>query len=163
MVHQEQTAGRPASAARVTRILAPTDFAMGAEPALRWAATFGEAFDAEVILLHVLDLRLGALAGLPPESAAMPAVDELARIARAEAAQQMSQLAKRYPQARTLIREGSPRALILDVAASEGTDLIVMGTHGRTGLAHVFFGSVAEHVVRQSRIPVLTVRQETQS
>jgi len=45
------------------------------------------------------------------------------------------------------------------VAAEVNADLIVVGTHGRTGLAHVLFGSVAEHVVRHSRIPVLTVRE----
>jgi nucleotide-binding universal stress UspA family protein len=46
------------------------------------------------------------------------------------------------------------------VAKAEGADLIVMGTHGRTGLSHAFFGSVAEHVVRHSRVPVLTARDE---
>jgi nucleotide-binding universal stress UspA family protein len=59
-----------------------------------------------------------------------------------------------------MVREGMPRAAILDVAREVGADLIVMGTHGRTGLTHVVFGSVAEHVVRHSRIPVLTVRQQ---
>ncbi|MDP3766726.1 MAG: universal stress protein, partial [Dehalococcoidia bacterium] len=63
---------------------------------------------------------------------------------------------------RTIIREGMPRSMILDVAREVGADLIVMGTHGRTGLTHVFFGSVAEHVVRHSRIAVLTVRQRTE-
>lgn len=157
MAPWKQAAGKEV---RITRILAPTDFSPAAESALRWAAMLGEVFKAEVILLHVLDLTLGALAGLSPELAAFPAVEELAERVRAETAEQMSRLAKRYPEARTLIREGSPRPVILDVAAEERVDLIVMGTHGRTGLAHVFFGSVAEHVVRHSNIPVLTVRQE---
>jgi nucleotide-binding universal stress UspA family protein len=71
----------------------------------------------------------------------------------------MAKVAARYPQAKTRIREGSPRTGVLDTARDVGADLIVMGTHGRSGLAHIFFGSVAEHVVRQSQIPVLTVRQ----
>jgi nucleotide-binding universal stress UspA family protein len=57
-----------------------------------------------------------------------------------------------------VIREGSPRQEILSQAADLGVDLIVMGTHGRTGLAHLLFGSVAEHVVRHARVPVFTIR-----
>jgi nucleotide-binding universal stress UspA family protein len=53
------------------------------------------------------------------------------------------------------------RSAILEVAAEVEADLIVMGTHGHTGLTHLLIGSVAEHVVRHSRIPVLTVRQNS--
>ena len=64
-------------------------------------------------------------------------------------------------------RAGSERAsssrnttqTIVDTAREQGVDLIIMGTHGRTGLAHVFLGSVAEHVVRQGPCPVLVVRR----
>ncbi len=147
------------SEARVTRILLPTDFSPGAAPALRWAAALSRAFSAELILLHVLDMSIAALAGLPSQIAAMPAVNDLLERVRAETSEEMSQLTARFPRAQTIIREGSPRPVILQVASEVGADLIVMGTHGRTGLAHVFFGSVTEHVVRHSRIPVLTVRQ----
>lgn len=143
----------------IRKILAPTDFSPGAEPALRWAASLGNIYRAKVIILHALDLNLAALAGLEPGWAAVSAVDELARQARAEARAQMASLERRYPSARTMIREGSPRLVILDTAAKERANLIVMGTHGRSGLSRVFFGSVAEHVVRHSHIPVLTVRQ----
>ena len=84
-------------------------------------------------------------------------------IGHTQGTEQMRQLAARFPTARTLIKEGTPRSVILEVAADLDVDLIVMGTHGRTGLAHVFFGSVAEFVVRHSRIPVLTARQEESS
>ncbi|MBI4278332.1 MAG: universal stress protein [Armatimonadetes bacterium] len=140
-------------------ILCPTDFSPGAEPALAWASVLSRTFGAEMVILHVLDLSLGALAGLPSEMAMVPAVEQLAGRVRAEATESMSRLAARFPQARTTIREGRPRATILDAAAEVHADMIVMGTHGRTGLSHVFFGSVAEHVVRHSPIPVLTVRQ----
>ena len=144
--------------AKVKRILAPTDFSPGADNALQWAVGMCES-NAEITILHVLDLSLVGAAGLPTEMAAMPAVGQLIDRLRAEAREEMRKVAARYPQAKTLIREGSPRATILDVAREIGADLIVMGTHGRTGLAHIFFGSVAEYVVRHSRIPVLTVRQ----
>jgi len=147
-------------AVAITRILAPTDFSPGAERALRWAAALAERFGAELIFLHVVDLGIAALAGLSPHVAAMPAVDELTRVLRAEATEGMANLAARYPHARTLILEGSPRPLILQAAREEDTSLIVMGTLGRTGLSHLVFGSVAEHVVRHSPVPVLTVRQE---
>jgi len=140
-------------------ILVPTDFSPGAAGALEWAQALAAAFGAEVVLLHVLDLSLAALAGLPSALAMVPAAGELLERIRAETAQEMATLAARLPGARSVIREGAPRPVILEVAQEVGADLIVMGTHGRTGLTHVFFGSVAEYVVRHSRVPVLTVRQ----
>jgi nucleotide-binding universal stress UspA family protein len=70
----------------------------------------------------------------------------------------MAALAVRAPGAEVVIRDGSPRHEILGVAASRHADLVVMGTHGRTGLAHALFGSVAEHVVRHAAVPVFTIR-----
>lgn len=154
------TRGRTDPAVRVSRIVAPTDFSPGAEPALQWAMHLAKALRAEVTIMHVMDLSLAAAAGLPTQMAAMPAYGDLLEHVRRETKQEMAALAKRYPDATTIIREGPPRSVILEVAKEIGADLIVMGTHGRTGLAHVFFGSVAEHVVRHSPVPVLTVRQK---
>lgn len=143
----------------VHRILVPTDFSPGADLAVRWAVELGTLMGAEVTALHVLDLSLGAVAGLPTEVASMYATGDLLEQVRKEAADEMTRLGRRYPRAKTLIREGSPRPTILRTADRLRADLIVMGTHGRTGLAHVVFGSVAEHVVRYARMPVLTVRK----
>jgi nucleotide-binding universal stress UspA family protein len=143
-----------------TRILVPTDFSPGADAALGWAQSLGAAFTAEVILLHVVDLSIAALAGFPSTLAAVPAAGELLDRIRKESEEEMRRVAARVPGARGMVREGMPRPAILDVAREVGADLIVMGTHGRTGLTHVVFGSVAEHVVRHSRIAVLTVRQQ---
>lgn len=143
------------------RILVPTDFSTGAEGALAWAQALGGAFGADVVLLYVLDLSIAALAGFPSSVAMVPAAGHLLDSIRAESEQEMARLVARMPGARAVIREGSPRATILEVARELDADMIVMGTHGRTGLTHVFFGSVAEHVVRHSRIPVLTVRQRS--
>jgi nucleotide-binding universal stress UspA family protein len=60
--------------------------------------------------------------------------------------------------ARSMLKVGSPFLEIITTAQSEGADLIVLGTHGRSGLAHVLLGSVAERVVRKSPCPVLTIR-----
>lgn len=151
---------KPTKAApKVERILAPTDFSPGADAALQWAMQLAEGFEGRLTILHVVDASLGAIAGFPAHMAAMPAYGELLEVIRREAKTEMAKVARRYPSAATVIREGAPRSGILDAAKEIKADLIVMGTHGRTGLAHVFFGSVAEHVVRHSRVPVLTVRQ----
>jgi len=154
------SAARRQNLPRVRRILAPTDFSPGAESALQWASSLGEALSAEVVILHVLDLSLAGIAGLPTEFAAMPAAAELIDRLRAETKTEMARVAAQFPRAKTVVRETVPRIGILDVAREVGADLIVMGTHGRTGLAKIFFGSAAEYVVRHSRIPVLTVRQD---
>ncbi len=59
----------------------------------------------------------------------------------------------------SLLIQGTPTQTIVDTAGEQRVDLIIMGTHGRTGLAHVFLGSVAEHVVRQAPCPVLVARK----
>jgi nucleotide-binding universal stress UspA family protein len=150
--------GRPRTIA-VRRILAPTDFSRNADLAVRWAVRLGTLMKAQVTVLFVLDLSLGAISGLPPEMASMYATGDLLARVRRETADEMGRLGRRYPQVTTLIRERSPRPEILRTADRLRADLIVMGTHGRTGLAHVVFGSVAEHVVRYAKMPVLTVRK----
>jgi len=131
---------------RLKRILAPTDFSPAAEPALQWATSLSAAFGAELGILNVLDVSLAGIAGLPTEFAAMPAAAELIDRLRAETKTEMAKVAARYPKAKTMVREGPARTGILNVAREIGADLIVMGTHGRTG--------------RHSHIPVLTVREE---
>jgi nucleotide-binding universal stress UspA family protein len=157
MAKRQQTKNE--EALHLSRILVPTDFSPGAEAALAWAMQLAELFGAQVTILNVLDPSLGAIAGFPAHMASMPAYGELLETVRRESKSEMEKIAKRFPNSKTLIREGSPRPVILDAATELRAGLIVMGTHGRTGLSHVFFGSVAEHVVRHSKIPVLTVRE----
>jgi nucleotide-binding universal stress UspA family protein len=138
------------------RILVATDFSHGAEAALSWAKALAAAFHTEVVLLHVLDLSR-----FPPNIAAAPTGQEVLAHVRVENEREMAKMVERFPGARPLIREGTARSAILEVAGEINADLIVMGTHGHTGLTHVLIGSVAEHIVRHSRIPVLTVRQNS--
>ena len=70
----------------------------------------------------------------------------------------MDGLKQLMPDAETLVREGSPRPAIVDAALELNCQMIIMGTHGRSALAHLLLGSVAEYVVRNSKVPVLTVR-----
>lgn len=70
----------------------------------------------------------------------------------------MAELKALIPNAQTVVREASPPLAIVDAALEMNCQMIVMGTHGRSGVKHLLLGSVAEHVVRNSKVPVLTVR-----
>ena len=140
------------------RILVPVDFSDTARKALQYAVPFGTAFDAEVMLLHVIQpysvpVELGFL---PPEW-----VDSQQNFVTA-AREELDKLCAREigPRARSQaqVREGLPWQEIIAVAQETRADLIILATHGRTGLSHVLLGSVAERVIRHAPCPVLVVR-----
>jgi nucleotide-binding universal stress UspA family protein len=141
------------------RILVPTDFSKHSENALAYAAAFAEKFNAELYLLHVVqDLALfvpEAVSASPPIA---PPVEQLTAAVR-EALDRLIEThqLRRFP-VHAEVREGSPFYEIIRFARETDIDLIIMGTHGHTGLVHVLLGSVAEKVVRKAPCPVLTVR-----
>jgi nucleotide-binding universal stress UspA family protein len=141
------------------RILVPTDFSKHSENALAYAAAFAEKFDAELYLLHVVqDLALfvpEAVAVAPP---AVPAVEQLTAAVREALDRTIDSHQLRRFTVHAEVREGSPFYEVVRFAKEQEIDLVIMGTHGRTGLIHVLLGSVAEKVVRKSPCPVLTVR-----
>jgi nucleotide-binding universal stress UspA family protein len=143
---------------QIKTILVPVDFSAGSDCAVEWAQSLRDAFGARLILLHVIDTSANAVIGGPGGVLAPPPPASLYDELRKEARDAMDELAVRLPGAQPVIREGSPRQEILAQATGAGADVIVMGTHGRTGLAHLLFGSVAEHVVRHARVPVFTIR-----
>ena len=137
----------------ISRILVATDFSPQAGMALKWARRLADQFGARIVLLHVVDVcALGAAGFALVGPGALPAM-------LTEAQREMQRWQEMVPDAEVLIREGEPRPLIVDAALELKCQLIVMGTHGRSGLAHLLMGSVAEYVVRYSRVPVLTVRR----
>lgn len=141
---------------RLRTIVVPTDFSKSAERALGLARDLAQdAGPAHLILTHAVfvpieiealgvDLQAG-LSGIEER-----VVEDLERI--------LVELQDAGISAEYLSVRGSPERIILEVASSKNADLIVMGTHGRTGLAHVVLGSVAERVVREAPCPVLTVK-----
>lgn len=143
---------------RINTILVPVDFSAGSVAAVEWAQALAGAFGAKIVLLSVIDVSVSAIMGGPGGVMVPPPPESLLDQMREEARTEMAEVAARVPGATTVIREGTPRHEILEVAADVKADLIVMGTHGRTGLAHLLFGSVAEHVVRHSEVPVFTIR-----
>ena len=148
----------------ITRILVPTDFSVAADAALDFAKTIAATFGASLHLVHVFEdpfvpgaFGVDTYAPIPPATRAALFDDAKAR------------LGHRLPpadQARfhgtTEIVTGISAPAIVEYARENSIDLIVMGTHGRTGMAHLFIGSVAERVVRTAECPVLTVHQDRQ-
>jgi len=137
----------------VARILVATDFSLPSESALEWGRRLGDTFGAKLVLLHVIDIF-----GLAELGCRMVGGDPLLPILRKEASQSMQEWQTRAPGIEGVVLEGSPRPVIVESAIELQCQMIVMGTHGRSGLTHLLMGSVAEYVVRHSKVPVLTVR-----
>jgi universal stress protein A len=142
----------------IRTILVPTDFSDSANAALAWANEIARAFDAQIVLLHVVDLQYQLMpSGLLVVPTPIPS--EIVRRAQAQARSTLDALAAKIPAvSRRLVRRGHARDVTLEVADDVKADVIVMGTHGRRGVEHLFVGSVAEYVVRNARLPVTTVR-----
>lgn len=141
------------------RILVPTDFSKSSRNALTYGAAFATRFGAELHLLHVVqDLALFIPEAVMLAPPMVPPVEQFVTAARAALDRAVRELAA--PDVRVIpqVAEGTPFEEIVRFAREKDIDLIVMGTHGHTGLAHLFLGSVAEKVVRRAPCPVLTVR-----
>ena len=144
----------------IKRILVPVDFSAPSLQALEYAIEFGKPFKAQLVVLFVVDLTVAIapmdMYGAGAETAMVQA--EQQRGGREQLARLSADLKKRRLAFRSVLQMGSPSPVIVDTAKKLKADLIVMGTHGRTGLSHVLLGSVAERVVRTASCAVLTVR-----
>jgi nucleotide-binding universal stress UspA family protein len=142
----------------IKKILVPVDFSAHSAEALRLAADLARRYAASVDLVHVFfTMTYGT-----PEGYVIPTAEQLELVmkeleSQLRAAKQIA-LDAGAPSATTTLLQGRPATAILDFATASECDLIVMGTHGRTGVKRLVIGSVAEHVVRAAPCPVLTVR-----
>lgn len=140
-------------------VLIPMDFGPEADAALDYAKVLADRFGAQVHLLHVVEDLFAYDMWAPerwPEIASIRTrllADAERRLACRLTAGERARL-----RATTHLVAGRPAEHIVRLAADRGMDLIVMGTHGRTGITHVLMGSVAESVIRTAPCPVLTVR-----
>lgn len=140
----------------VKRVLVPVDFSEHSDRALEFGKELCEKFDAELHLLHVLDVRI---TGAPQFALglAIPQREE-------ESADEVMAELNKLPGgdwSRAVVRattHGSPFDALVKYAKDNEIDLIALGTHGRTGLSHALLGSVAENVARHAPCPVLIVR-----
>jgi nucleotide-binding universal stress UspA family protein len=140
------------------RILVPTDFSKSSQNALTYGVAFAARFGAELYLLHVvqdLALFIPEAVMVPP---VVPPVEQFVSAARLALQRAVGDLDLSEVRITPEVAEGAPFEEIIRFARERDIDLIVMGTHGHTGLAHILMGSVAEKVVRRAPCPVLTVR-----
>jgi universal stress protein A len=143
------------------RILVPVDFSACSLAALEHAVSLAQRFGSSIDVLHVWPLPRA----LSPDGAlAVPGhmLETVAEFAEGEADRSLDAVLYDVAQSgvavRALLERGDPAAAIVQVAGDGNYDLVVMGTHGHTGLSHLVRGRVAERVVRRAPCPVLTIR-----
>ncbi len=138
-----------------SRILVPVDYSAPSDAALRLAGGLAAVYKGRLLVLHLLAIEVFALADSPLLISDVAAVEEERARLHAHVAKVVGSDGPPYD---VVVAWGSPYLQIVDYTIEFGADLIVLGTHGRTGLKHVLLGSVAEKTVRLAPCPVLTVR-----
>jgi nucleotide-binding universal stress UspA family protein len=141
------------------RILHPSDFSSASRAAFRKAIDMAKASRAELLLLHVVS----PVVPVPGDGYVSPAMyDQLSASSRAWAQKRLDSLVAQAKKSRARVKgfilEGAASDEIVRFARARRVELIVMGTHGRKGIAKLFVGSVADRVVAAATCPVLTVR-----
>jgi len=147
------------TSASIDRILCPTDFSGFSAQALRHALALARAFRSRLKVVHVILDSIPAVEAVYGGAPWLPTAED-----RLWVDEEMRRFLEPAREARvdyeTEIREGEPWREIVDAAAEMEADLVVMGTHGRSGFDHLIIGSVAEKLVRRLSCPVLTVSHE---
>lgn len=147
----------------ITKILCPIDFSKHSQVALEHAESIAAKFGAELIVAHIVEPVLYPVAyGLPP--VAPVNYEENAKESAAKAlAPIVEGISGRGVAARALVDSGAASMRICDIAEEQGVSMVVVATHGYTGIRHVLLGSTAERVVRKCPCPVLTVKAKEEN
>jgi nucleotide-binding universal stress UspA family protein len=142
----------------ISKVLVPIDFSDYSKNALKYAVNFVKQFHAQLFLIYVVepviyppDFSMGQIA-IPSVDLDMDkrAIDELNKLAELEIPKEIK--------VKTIVKTGKPFIEIIETAKEADIDLIIIATHGHTGMEHILFGSTAEKVVRKAPCPVLTLR-----
>jgi len=139
---------------KLKNILVPVDFSDCSDKALQYAIAFAKQFEANLTLLHVVQSY--------PVTPEMYTVDMLPSRYGKEDLEALAHIVPESVQCKTVLRSGTPHIEIVGLAKELSIDLLILSTHGRTGLARAIIGSTAEQVVRHSPCPVLVVRSKEQ-
>ncbi|MEO7111196.1 MAG: universal stress protein [Polyangiaceae bacterium] len=138
-------------------ILVPTDFSESAESALAYAITLAKSTDHSIVLMYAYQTPT-----ITPYDGPLVANGDVLTAIEVGVKQGLAEVLAKHKdcgiEIRTCLEHGDPKECVLRAAKEVGADLIVMGTHGRHGVARLLLGSVTESVVRTASIPVLTVR-----
>ena len=138
------------------RILVPLDFSPCSEKALQYAIPFARQFGAKLVLVHVIQSYVPLSEFTAGDPGFVPANSQDTAQKRLRALQE--NLGNGIKSC-VVVQVGNPYTRIVETARKLGIDLIILSTHGHTGLAHVFLGSTTEKVVRRAGCPVLVVRE----
>jgi len=139
------------------KILCPIDHSDCSKEALKYAVSFAMKDEAKLFLLHVIDIR-SFNEGLETISMQIPDEKTLEQL-KTKLLDCIPEEIRNDMSVEAIVVQGIPFAEIISTAREKEIDMIVIGSHGRTGISHMMLGSVSEKVVRKAPCPVLTVRQ----
>jgi nucleotide-binding universal stress UspA family protein len=143
---------------KIRRMLVATDFSQCSQRALEYAIGLATDLGAKLFLVHAIEPVYFAGAFYGPDASVPMLTEEQRRYAKEAMVDLRDALKRRnVAVADVIIASGPPHQMIVEEAAARKVDLIVVGTHGRGGVAHLLLGSVAEKVVRSAKCPVLTI------
>jgi len=143
---------------KIENIMCPVDFSNCSDHALEYAVALAQAYQAKLLLLHVVMPPVTSLPGDPMIPEFVQNLKELENACSERIEEKIGPIRELGIDVQSCVVNGTPFAEIIRVAREEQSDIIVLGTHGRSGLQHLLIGSVAERVVRKAPCPVLTVK-----
>jgi len=146
---------------KIQKIVCPVDFSNCSQQALKYAQELATQFGAELSIVHAYEDPAAYVTPMPMSGYVGPGAElllELRKQLESRLEQTRADTEKAGVRVRAELLEGAPYRVVLDWAKEYGADLIVIGTHGHTGLTHALLGSVTERIVRMADCPVLTIR-----
>jgi len=146
---------------KLKKILCPIDFSICSKYALNYAIDLSLKNDAKIYLIYVVETHLDEMRDILKQSDLLPN-NQYEEDIHAQLNDLIPENTKKNIQVETIVVKGIPYVEIIKAAKDLLADLIVMGTHGRTGLEHILIGSVAERVIQKAQCPVLSIRHPKQ-
>lgn len=142
----------------IKKILFPTDFSVASDYALSYAISLAKRFKAGMFFIHVVDTSYDISGFYIPHISVEKLIQEMEDSAEARLKKISIKIPRKVKIYEAVVKSGSPYKEIIKFSKNKGIDMIIMGTHGKSGTDHFFFGSTTERVIKQADCPVLTIR-----